>query len=153
VSAMSAMQERVLIKAEDFEGGDLISSLVQDSIFHISFNAFDREKKIFNLMLNRFCWESVADFEKDECYYRVHSGLYIHYAESVILGPGVKEDQYLNLLTFHLSENEINMVFSKNKHVCIKINGILIYLKDLHDRYPTLSLPEHEASQNYTESD
>ncbi|MDR0968686.1 MAG: DUF2948 family protein [Holosporaceae bacterium] len=133
-----------LIKAEDLAGCDLISSLIQDSIFHLSFHSFHKEQKRFRLMLNRFCWESVKDFEKEGCYYRVHSGLYIHNVDSIIANDDVKKDRYLNLLTFHASEKEINMVFSDNKHICIKINGVLVYLKDLHDRYPTTSLPTHE---------
>jgi hypothetical protein len=140
------MQENLLIKADDFEGGDLISSLIQDSIFHISFHSFREENKIFTLMLNRFCWESVSDFEEEKCYYRVHSGLYIHNVESVKANFGAEDDQYLNLLTFHLSENEINLIFSGNKHICIGVGGILVYLKDLHDRYPTSSLPRHDVA-------
>jgi hypothetical protein len=140
------MQKNLLIKAEDFEGGDLISSLVQDSVFHISLHSFREENKIFSLMLNRFCWESVSDFEEEKCYYRVHSGLYIHNVESVSAGIDVNGDQYLNLLAFHLSEKEINLIFSENKHICVKINGVLVYLKDLHDRYPTLSLPKHDVA-------
>jgi hypothetical protein len=57
----------------------------------------------------------------------------------------VKKDQYLNLLAFHASEDEINLAFSDNKRICVKVSGLLVYLKDLHDKYPTPSLPEHEG--------
>jgi hypothetical protein len=137
-------QKNLLIKVENFEGGDLISSLIQDSIFHISLHSFGKKEKNFSLMLNRFCWESVPLFEEEKCYYRVHSGLYIHHVESVVVHGDMENDQYLNLLAFHLSEKEINLIFSNNKHICIGISEILIYLKDLPDKYPTLSLPEHD---------
>jgi hypothetical protein len=59
-------QENLLIKVEDFAGADLISSLIQDSIFHISLHSFEKKEKTMSLMLNRFCWESVTLFEKDK---------------------------------------------------------------------------------------
>ncbi|MDR2781050.1 MAG: DUF2948 family protein [Holosporaceae bacterium] len=136
-------QENLLIKAENFEGCDLISSLIQDSIFHILLHSFDNENKCISLMLNRFCWESVASFEEEKCYYRVHSGLYIHNVESISANDNIKDGQYLNLLTFHSSANEINLIFSENKHICVSTNKILVYLKDLHDKYPTLAIPKH----------
>ncbi|MDR1334046.1 MAG: DUF2948 family protein [Holosporaceae bacterium] len=138
------IREKLLIKVEDFEGADLVSSLVQDSIFHISLHSFEKKEKTLSLMLNRFCWESVPLFEEEKCYYRVHSGLYIHHVESINIKSNIKDDQYLNLLAFHLSEKEINLIFSDDKHICINVSGILIYLKDLHDKYPTLSLPGHD---------
>jgi hypothetical protein len=137
------IREKLLIKADDFEGSDLISSLIQDSVFHISLHSFKKKDKTLNLMLNRFCWESVPTFDEEKCYYRVHSGLYIHHAESISSTDNTDTDVFLNLLAFHSSDKEINLIFSQNKRINIKISGFLIYLKDLHDKYPTLSLPKH----------
>jgi hypothetical protein len=136
-------QNKLLLKVENFEGCDLISSLLQDSIFHVSFHFFHEKEKRFHLMLNRFCWEHVDRFDKNQCYYRVHSGLYIHHVDSIFVHGSLEKGQYLNLLTFHSSKNEINMVFSGNKHICINISNILVYLKDLHDMYPTTTIPTH----------
>ncbi|MDR0753468.1 MAG: DUF2948 family protein [Holosporaceae bacterium] len=136
-------QDRLLLKVEDFEGCDLISSLLQDSIFHISLHFFHEKKKRFHLMLNRFCWEHAGRFDKNQCYYRVHSGLYIHHVDSIFAHGSIEKEQYLNLLTFHSSRNEINMVFSGSRHICINISNILVYLKDLHDMYPTMAMPMH----------
>jgi hypothetical protein len=131
------------IKAENFEECDLISSFLQDSIFHISFHSFHEERKCFRLMLNRFCWESADSFEKNKCYHRVHSGLYIYHSSSVVASNNIIRDQYLSLLTIHASQNEINLIFSENKHICVRVDNLLIYLKDLHDKYSTLSIPIH----------
>jgi hypothetical protein len=95
-------------------------------------------------MLNRFCWESVDSFEREGCYHRVHSGLYIYNVNSVVANDNLKKNEYLNLLTFHSSEKEIWLVFSGNRHICIGVDGILVYLKDLHDKYPTSCLPAHD---------
>jgi hypothetical protein len=137
--------ENLLIKAEDFADCDIISSLLQDSIFHVSFHSFHKEKKCLRLLLNRFCWEAADPFNEDQCYYRVHSGLYIGHVESVAANDDLKKDRYLNLLALHSSNGEINLVFSENKSILIGVSNILIYLKDLHDKYPTMSIPEHDC--------
>ncbi|MDR1334550.1 MAG: DUF2948 family protein [Holosporaceae bacterium] len=133
------------IKADNIESCDLISSLLQDSIFHISYHSFNENKKCLRLLLNRFCWESVGNFTETQCYFRVHSGLYVQHIDSIIVNDNFKSsgDVYLNLLTLHTSKKEINLIFSDNKHVCINVNGLLIHLKDLHDKYPTPSCPVH----------
>ncbi|MDR0678525.1 MAG: DUF2948 family protein [Holosporaceae bacterium] len=135
--------EKLLIKAVNFEECDIISSLVQDSILHISFHSFHEDQKCLRLMLNRFCWEFTNSFDEKKCYYRVHSGLYIHNVNSIMVNNNIREHSYLNMLTLHSSKNEINLVFSGNKHMRVNIGNILVYLKDLHEKHPTLSLPVH----------
>jgi hypothetical protein len=139
------MEEVLLIKAENSEECDLLSSLLQDSVFHISYHSFHEDKRCLRLLLNRFCWESANDFEKHQCYFRVQSALYIHNIESIVVNDDFRNqnEKYLNLLTMHSSEKEINLVFSDHKHICINTDNILIYLRDLHDKYPTLSCPSH----------
>ena len=144
-------QKKLLLKAENFDECDIISSLLQDSIFHISFHFFNKEKNRFHLMLNRFCWEYVDSFDVNGSCYRVHTGLYVHYVDSIFTNGAMTDGQYLSLLTCHTSKNEINLIFSENKQICICVSKILIYLKDLHDRYPTLSIPNHNNSYSYTE--
>jgi hypothetical protein len=68
----------------------------------------------------------------------------MHHVTAVEVIGDIKKEQYLNLLTFHSSKNEINIIFSENKRMCVHVSGILIYLRDLHDKYPTLSRPVHE---------
>lgn len=140
------MAEKLLIKAETIEECDLISALVQDSLFHMSYHSFHEDRKCLRLMINRFCWELEKDNEQHQCYFRVHSGLYIHGVESIIVNDSFKHSTgYLNLLAMHASEHEINLIFSDHKHVCINISKILVYLKDLHDVYPTMAKPCHEC--------
>jgi hypothetical protein len=139
------MREVMTLKADSIEGCDLISSLLQDSIFHISCHSFDENKKCLRLMLNRFCWESLGGFSETQCYFRVHSGLYVQNIDSIVVNDNFRSGgaAYLNLLTLQVSEKEINLIFSDNKHVCVNVNSLLIHLKDLHDKYPTPSCPIH----------
>lgn len=134
------------LKATSVEECDVISSLAQDSIFHFQYHFFDEQSCGFHLMLNRFCWEH--DKDGNDCYYRVHSGLYIHNVTAVRVNQAFKNNRhkYLSLLTVHTSPHEINLLFADNKHVCVEVSEILVYLKDLHDKYPTMVKPSHDAA-------
>jgi hypothetical protein len=143
--------KRVFLKATDIENCDIISSLLQDSIFHVSALSFHENRKCLRLVINRFCWELIKDNletgAKRKHYFRVHSGLYIHNIQSITINDNfkkIKEEKYINLLAMHASEKEINLLFSGHKTACIKIEDICVYLKDLHDKYPTPALPEHK---------
>lgn len=143
------------LKATSLDECDLISALLQDSIYHLSHSDFHEEARCFYIMLNRFCWElctekaggSDVNFsDGNECYYRALCGLYIHNVESVHINGNfsVKEDHpYCNLLSMHASENEMNLLFSGNKHICLHVSGICVFLKDLHEEHPTLHRPNH----------
>jgi hypothetical protein len=118
-------------------------------------------------MLNRFCWETIPiasdnftkktrGYEstyltkkgKDEHFiFRVHSGLYIHNITDIVVNDNFKKTkkaEYMNLLAMHVVNDEINLLFSDNKNVYIKTGGVCVHLKDLHDRYPSPSIPKHE---------
>jgi hypothetical protein len=144
-------QDKLYIRAHDYESCDVISSLLQDSIFHMHSPSFHEEKGCLRLLLNRFCWELVEDSNAENLF-RVHSGLYIHNVNSIVVNDNfkkIKDEKYLNLLTMHVSSDEVNILFSEHKSMCVKINGIDIYLKDLHDRYPTSTQPQHESPDSH----
>lgn len=137
--------DRLCIKANDHGGCDVISSLLQDSIFHISAPSLHEDSKCFRILLNRFCWEQEKD-EDSSSFFRVHSGLYIYNVKSVVINDNfkkIRKERHLNLLAMHASSDEVNILFSGHKSICIKIDGICIYLKDLHDKHPTLVSSNH----------
>lgn len=141
----------LFLKASDVESCDVISSLLQDSIIHISSLSFHEDRKCLRLMVNRFCWELLDESKKrkDHHYFRVHSGLYIHNIKNISISDNFKKilhDRYLNLLAMHYADDEISILFSGHKNAYIKIDDVCIYLKDLHEKYPTPSMPNHENS-------
>ena len=144
---MQDATERMRLKATTLEECDVISSLFQDAILHVQCHSFDSHAGCFHLMLNRFCWEDYDNYESNQCYYRVNSGLYIHNVVDIRVNKSFRENHhnYLTLLAIHASDHEVNLMFSDNKHICVSINGILIYLQDLHEKYPTLVAPKHEC--------
>ena len=145
-SFCDVVMDKIFLKAQSTKDADIISALLQDSIFKVSGCKYIEEMKCFQVILNRFCWEHAHKFEEEQCYHRVHCGLYIHNVKSIKVNNFFKEKihHYYNLLALHASPNEINLVFSDQKHLYIEVDEILIYLKDLHDKYPTLSKPSHD---------
>lgn len=137
--------EKINLKAQSEEDCDVVSALLQDSISKISGCSYIEDMKCFRILLNRFCWEHSHKFEEEQCYHRVHSGLYIHNIKTIHVNDNFrkKTHHFYNLLAMHANGNEINLIFSDHRHIYITVDGILVYLKDLHDHFPTLSRPEH----------
>ncbi len=138
--------EKVNLKAQSEEDCDIISALIQDSISKVSGCSYLKDQRCFRVILNRFCWEHSHKFEEEQCYHRVHSGLYIHNIKTIHVNDNFrkKPHHYYNLLTMHANKDEINLIFSDHRHVYIKVDGILVYLKDLHEHFPTLNKPYHD---------
>lgn len=136
---------RFRLKACDEAGCDVISSLLQDSIFHITSHSFHEDRQCLRLILNRFCWELTKAEEigvdyRDAGGYRVHSGLYVYNVRNVTVNDNFKDitrERYLNLLAMHANGGEINLLFSGHKNICLAVSDLRVYLKDLHERYPT----------------
>lgn len=141
-------EEKIYIKAQDEQDCDVISALLQDSIFEISGCKYLDKEKCLRLILNRFCWEHSHRFDDEQCYHRVHAGLYIHNVKGVKTNNLFESGTipYLNLLAVHASKDEINLLFSDKKHMYIEVDNILIYLKDLHTKYPTSAKPTHNIA-------
>ncbi len=137
--------EKINLKAQSEEDCDIISALLQDSIFKISGCDYIENQKCFRIIFNRFCWEHLHEFEEEQCYYRVHSGLYIHNIKTIHVNDNFQKEphHYYNLLAIHANGDEINLIFSDHRHIYIKVSELLVYLKDLHESYPTLSKPQH----------
>jgi hypothetical protein len=145
VKDVNGPEDRLAIKAVCIDGGLLISSLLQDSIFHLSSYSFHQSKGCLRLLLNRFCWESADD--GNQKFFRVHSGLYVYNVKSIAVSKNLKSkhENYLNLLAVQTPSTErVELTFSEHVSIFLEVNGICIYLKDLHDKHPTPSCPVHE---------
>lgn len=153
--------QRFMMRAHDEDGCKVISSLLQDSILHVSFHSFHEDKRCLRLVLNRFCWELLKENEEvndaaadsqnthseDHPYFRMYSGLYIHNVKGVWINDNFKEitrERYLNLLALCVSENRVNLIFSGCKNIGVSVDKLDIYLKDLGGKYPTSVYPRHE---------
>lgn len=138
-------KEELFLKAVTYEEIDIISSLLQDSIFSIDAHAFSQENRCFFMLINRFCWET-QNTESIEKYERTHSGLYIHNVNKIIGNMEIKKhkkEHFLNILAIYATGNEVNIIFSENKHIIIETEKICVYLKDIEKRWSTKTAPAH----------
>ena len=141
------INEKLRMKAVTIEDCDVVSMLLQDSIFHPSSYSYYNDTHCLRLMLNRFCWELLHD-TSTTTFYRVYSEVFIYNVTSVICDSKFKKvpTTFYNLLTFHASEKEITICFSDNHYMCVTVDSLKIYLKDLHEKYPTTVCPSHKIA-------
>jgi len=139
--------EHLKLKATKHEHIDVLSTLLQDSLFHHHTSQLHKDDDgCVTLLLNRFCWE-VYD-EDDLEHYRIHSIVHICNVTSVHVNQPMSQHDhkdFLYLLGMHsTNENEIVLVFSENKCVKLTVNDILVYMKDVDNPWITHYAPKHE---------
>lgn len=89
--------------------------------------------------------DSLIKHPQSSRYFRVHSGLYIHNIDEVVINDNfkkIKDERYLNMLAFHACGNEISLLFAGHKNMYLKISKIDVHLKDLNQRYMTAICPQ-----------
>ena len=117
--------ERLKLKATSDSDMDILSTMLQDSIYKFNMCSYHEDyQKCFRMIFNRFCWEN-----DDKEQTRAHIGLYIHNVENIFVNKEILNDskiQYLNLLMCYCTdENNIYFVFSESK----KIKIIMTFLR------------------------
>lgn len=133
--------------AKDIEDLQILAAHLQDAIVPFMSMQYDPETKTFRALANRFCWEhGESDYEGENLYHRVHSGLEIHNVDRV-LHKGfdlIQDDQNYALLTVH-GENEgaIHLVFSGGSEVRVETHDMHLHLGDVQHPWPTRKKPKH----------
>lgn len=149
------MDDKLFLKGTNESECDIISSMLQDSIFHFTFHAFDQSKRCMRIMFNRFCWENSEIKQEKPCedehsLFRVHSCLYIYNVSNITYSLNALDTQqhghFMNLLSMHAADKEISLLFSDHRHIYINVDEILVYLKDLHMKHPTIIKPSHDIA-------
>lgn len=130
------------IKITNHNDFNLLSMLLQDSIYSLYMGSFHADKRnCLRMIFNRFCWENSSS------YTRTHTAVYIHDVKNVYVNNQINDDnrhQLLNLLTCYVTDkNEIIFIFSDNKNIKIDVSEILVYVKDIHEPWPTHTIPSH----------
>ncbi|MDR3155706.1 MAG: DUF2948 family protein [Holosporaceae bacterium] len=144
---MDREQSKFLIKASSIGELEIISALLQDSIFHKTAHSFHEDGRCLRVLMNRFCWEKEPCIDDDQqIFFRVNCGLYIYHVKAIGMSKNFKEitdHNFLNLLVVRGNEHSVILNFSDHNTLKIDVDRIQIYIKDLHDTYPTLSCPVH----------
>lgn len=143
------------LKALDAEDLGVVAALVQDAVFPASEMTWDRKKRRFALLLNRFRWEDAARAtQRKRAYERVQSVLMI---EDVI---GVKSqgvdprdpDMVYSLLavSFHPSEDgmgRIELTLAGDGAIAVDVEALEVVLRDVTRPYvaPSGQAPSHDV--------
>ena len=142
--------------ARDSADIEVLSALLQDAIVPGVDMLFDRERKRFIFIANRFCWERPAiakvTGEKGEpvrerslCVVRIEG------VQRVLQNniPARRDKELFNLLAVICGdgvENEtyVDLMFSAGATVRLLVEVIEVVAEDVEEARPTTSQPEHE---------
>lgn len=140
--------EPLKLKATNHEQLDVLSALLQDSLFHMHMCSFHQQsERRVSFLLNRFCWE----YEDDDSleHYRIHTCVYIYNVNNVHINTQFLHHNrvdFLNLLGIHsTNDGQIMLLFSENKCIKIDIDDILVYMKDIQTPWITYTVPHHHC--------
>ena len=124
---------------------------MQDSIVPIGDILYTPSQKKIIMVVQRFRWELIKDAEKKgefSAYQRCLCVLKIDGVESVRTQFIDINDrsQFLNFLSFHLSDKHLDLQFSESKTIRIDINALKLTAEDVGKSWPSSKRPIHEEN-------
>lgn len=144
-------EEPLRLKALDGDDLRVVSALVQDAIFPITEMTWDRKKRRFALLLNRFRWEEGARVG-DHPPQRVQAVLAFDDVLAVA-SQGIDRgdpEMVLSLLALDWAEGEdgtgrITLVLAGDGAVAIDVECVEVTLRDVTRPYvaPSRKVPDH----------
>lgn len=144
---MIPSHKKMIMKAMDADSLNHMAEQLRDGLCPVS--AMIYEKKTFSLLVNRFCWNHEEEHKNKKIYFRAHVGLmFMHVLAVESKGIDLKNKwKILNLLHIKTEKHEdfiyINLIFSGDNDIRIKVAKLEVYTKDLHDAWPTQQKPTH----------
>lgn len=141
------------LKAEDQEDLSVISALVQDAVLPANEMRWERSRRRFSCLLNRFRWEDKAAAERQKRHpERVQALMVVEDAMSVVQqGLDVRDaDTVLSLLALSFEAGEdgtgrLLLTYAGDGAVALDVEAINVVLQDVTRPYATVSgrTPEH----------
>lgn len=145
------------LQAMDSDDLKVISALVQDSVFPATEMAFDRKRRRFALLINRFRWEDRARARAGGDYERVQSILVV----SDVLGAATSgldradADLILSLLAleFHPGADgtgHLSLILAGDGEIRLEVECLDVALSDVTRPYraPSRKAPEHPLDKD-----
>ena len=143
------------LKALDADDLSVIAALVQDAVFPVTEVSWDRHRRRFSILLNRFRWEDKAFAERrNRKFERVQSVLAFEDVQSV-RSQGVDrtdKDMVFSLLTLGFQPGEdgtgrIEMTLAGDGAIALDVEALEATLLDVTRPYlaPSGRAPDHPA--------
>ncbi|MDE0114034.1 MAG: DUF2948 family protein [Albidovulum sp.] len=141
------------LRAIDFEDLEVVSALVQDSVFSMQDCAWDRKRREFAILINRFRWEDREDAViSGSDYERVRSVLLVRDAMEVksdIVAPS-ESDQVFSMLALRFSPGEdgtgkLDVLLAGDMLYSVQVECLDVTLTDVTQPYRAASgkIPSH----------
>ena len=148
-----AREAPLLLRAMDAEDLQVISALVQDAVLPATEMTWDRSRRRFALLLNRFRWEDDAASAQRRDYERVQSVLVIEDVLSVVT-QGVRQgdkDVILSLLSMSFEAGKdgmgrLELTLAGDGAIALEVEALEVTLKDVTRPYaaPSRAQPSHD---------
>jgi hypothetical protein len=143
------------LTAQDADDVQVMSSLLQDAVFTAADLTYDRKRREFAVLLNRFRWEDREGAEKARRgYERVRAILLLRDALTVRsqgIEPGNK-DMVLSLLSLSFAPSQdgmgaLTLVLAGDGLVEVQVEALDVTLRDVTRPYlaPSRKAPRHEG--------
>lgn len=147
-------EEPLRLVAQDADDLNVISTLVQDSVFPVTELKFDAKRHRFAILLNRFRWEDRVEAERlGRAYERVRSVLVVEDVRKVqSLGfDRAEKDLVLSLLSMSFVPGEdgtgrLTLVLAGDGAIALDVEALEVRLDDVTRPYraPSGRAPRHE---------
>jgi hypothetical protein len=146
-----AEKPRMHLVARDNEDLTVLSALMQDSLFKATDIAFDKQRRLFAMIGNRYCWELDADAAQ----MRARAGMHFSSVRDIRQRGFVRDTkQILSLLAiaFEPSEKpddlpggEVSLTFSAGVEIRLTVEALDVVMQDVSGRWPVAKRPKHDA--------
>ncbi|MGC6512596.1 MAG: DUF2948 family protein [Parvibaculales bacterium] len=145
------MSEPLHLWAQDTEDLVVISATLQDAVLKADDMSFDKGRRVFALVANRYCWEQGQTEKK-----RTRCGVHFENVLAVrSKNISQKSDQPLALLAviFDPDEKEANtpspegiirLMFSGDAEMNLHVEGLKVVMQDVTGQWAARSTPNHD---------
>jgi Protein of unknown function (DUF2948) len=144
------------LRAEDAEDLAVISAVVQDALISVKDLTYDRDRRRFTLVVNRFRWEgkrptnSSEDGAGDEpVFERTLCAVSFNNVETIAYRGFRRRDdgRILALLAIRPGDDPgtIDLEFSDHATLRLGISAINVHATDIGEAWPTTWQPDHSA--------
>jgi hypothetical protein len=139
--------------AQDIEGLEIVSALLQDAVFPISEMTYAKKRHRFALLMNRFRWEDLPAAESDHRRYERVQSLLVFEDVLAVKTSGIDRndrDTVLSLLSITFAEtNEgagtVTLILAGDGAIALEVEALDATLRDTTRPYfaPSGKVPQH----------
>ena len=138
-----SIEKKIRLNAYNEEDLKIFSFLCQDAIVSRDEIFYDKTKKLFVMILTRYCWEK-EKLSNESINYRVVTGLQIRNVNNVEYINFKLKTSFYNLLAITYDKENINFDFSMSIKINLDCKNINATIEDIEIPWPTKLKPQHD---------